>query len=247
MLEEADRAAIEAYARDRERIRALLPAAVAAAVDEALALLAVADRGSEQESDLARFIAGELRATLDPGEYGPFNRGTGTAEAQDLSHLRLLLFGQQAPGPEPDPLEPLGFPEFPKFSEFPEASEPPDPQDLPDPLWQAVVARVSAAPSYSPHSLWENFGQRPDDPRLIRLDLPGGAVRFPAFQFDGAGVPLAAVLAVNEILGAADVPWAVADWWLFTNPWLESAPVVALGTVSDETLVDVARAVVDWD
>ncbi|WP_194911412.1 hypothetical protein [Catenulispora rubra] len=233
MLEEADRAAIEAYARDRERIRALLPASVATAVDEALALLAVADPGSEQEADLARFIAGELRATLDPGEYGPFNRGTGTAEAQDLSHLRLLLFGQQPPAPEPlEPLEP------------PEPLESPEP---PDPLWQAVVDRVSAAPSYSRQALWKTFGQDPDDPRLIRLDLPGGAVRFPAFQFDGSGVPLPAVLAVNEILGAADDPWAVADWWLFTNPWLESAPVVALGTVSDETLVDAARAVVDWD
>lgn len=222
MLEEADRAAIEAYALDRQRIRALLPETVAAAVDDALALLAVADRGSEQEADLARFVAGELRATLDPGEYGPFNRGTATVDAQDLSHLRLLLFGKLIP-------EPL---------------EQPEP---PDPLWQAVVDRVSAVPSYSPQALRENFGQQPDDPRLIRLDLPGGAVRFPAFQFDGSGVPLPAVLAVNEILGAADDPWAAADWWLFTNPWLESAPVVALGTVSDETLVDAARAVIDWD
>lgn len=78
-------------------------------------------------------------------------------------------------------------------------------------------------------------------PGVIRLMRPDGSLHLPAFQLDRDGRPLALVVAVNEVLGAALDPWGAADWWLGENAWLGAAPADVLGGVGDDALLGAAR------
>jgi hypothetical protein len=82
-----------------------------------------------------------------------------------------------------------------------------------------VRERLRESPALTADQI-RSAGWNPANPLLIRLESASGDVRFPAFQFDPAGQPIATVLTVNERLGADDDPWGAADWWLGDNAWL---------------------------
>ncbi|MBN0043747.1 DUF3168 domain-containing protein [Streptomyces actuosus] len=107
--------------------------------------------------------------------------------------------------------------------------------------------RLLAAPSLSADDLRENFGVEATAPELIRLRRRDGTEGLPAFQFDGDGRPRDVVVAVNRMLGAAEDPWGVADWWLGPNPWLAAAPASLLGAGLDGQLLAAAGVVGEED
>ncbi len=121
----------------------------------------------------------------------------------------------------------------------PAAATPSPPEDADD--WLLAADSVSAAD-------YRAGGHDPADPDLIRLTDRQGAVRLPAFQFDGAsGRPLPVVVAVNRLLDADDDPWGVADWWLGANAWLDAVPARLLGTPGEQALLAAARAeIAEW-
>ncbi|WP_328644921.1 hypothetical protein OHS58_31550 [Amycolatopsis sp. NBC_00348] len=89
-------------------------------------------------------------------------------------------------------------------------------------------------------------GADPDVRDLIRLPRPDGSVSVPDFQFDADLRPRSVVLEVNRVLGADDDPWAVADWWVSGNIWLDAVPVTLLSdNVVEPGLVAAATAAVD--
>ncbi|WP_410564508.1 hypothetical protein [Amycolatopsis sp. cmx-4-61] len=91
-----------------------------------------------------------------------------------------------------------------------------------------------------------NRGVDPDLPDLIRLPRRDGSVSVPDFQFDRDDRPRAVVLRVNRVLGAETDPWAVADWWVSGNVWLDAAPVTLVSDqVAESGLVAAAAAAVD--
>lgn len=109
-----------------------------------------------------------------------------------------------------------------------------------------VRERLSGCPALTADQL-RSAGADPADAQLIRLESGSGGFRFPAFQFDWAGRPIATVLAVNERLGADDDPWGAADWWLGDNAWLDAVPADLLGR-RDDLLMAAVDAVTwpDW-
>jgi hypothetical protein len=88
-------------------------------------------------------------------------------------------------------------------------------------------------------------GVDPDIPDLIRLDRADGSRAVPTFQFDEHGAPIPVVLRVNQVLGAYDDPWGVADWWLSTNVWLHEPPFALVGRTPDHLLVAAAVTAVE--
>lgn len=88
-------------------------------------------------------------------------------------------------------------------------------------------------------------GVDPDVPDLIRLDRTDGNWAVPAFQFDEHGAPISVVLRVNQVLGAREDPWGVADWWLSANVWLHQPPFALVGRTPDDMLVAAAVAAVE--
>ncbi|GII61460.1 hypothetical protein Skr01_15450 [Sphaerisporangium krabiense] len=108
----------------------------------------------------------------------------------------------------------------------------------------ARLARLDllAEPGHTPDEV-RGMGADPATPGLLRLPLPEGGHRLPAFQFTAEGRPHAVVLAVNELLGAATDPWGVADWWCRPNSRLDAVPAALLGVVPDGDLYTAARAV----
>lgn len=115
--------------------------------------------------------------------------------------------------------------------------------DPPSPavILRAVRQRLLSAPALTEEQTRQR-GADPDDPRLIALRGPGGQWQWPVFQFGPGGGPLPVVLAVNEVLGAAEDPVAAADWWLSRNGWLGTRPSELIGAVPDERLLRAARA-----
>jgi len=93
-------------------------------------------------------------------------------------------------------------------------------------------------------STLRGLGIDPDVPELIRLERPDGSQAVPMFQFDPHGRPVDIVLRVNQVLGAYDDPWGVADWWLSANPWLHGSPVDLLGEPGQDRLMAAAFAAV---
>lgn len=87
-------------------------------------------------------------------------------------------------------------------------------------------------------------GVDPDVPDLIRLDRADGSYAVPVFQFDEHGAPIPVVLRVNQVLGARDDPWGVADWWLSANVWLRESPSELIGRTPDDLLMAAAVAAV---
>jgi hypothetical protein len=110
-----------------------------------------------------------------------------------------------------------------------------DPQDRKPP----VETWILEAPAVSAVSMVRRGGD-PDQPGLIRLLRPDGRVSLPRFQFARGGEPLPLVLRINELLGADDDPWGVADWWLCPNIWLAGTPAHLIGALDDEVLVAAA-------
>lgn len=89
-------------------------------------------------------------------------------------------------------------------------------------------------------------GVDPDVRDLIRLPRPDGSWSVPDFQFDDDLRPRSVVLEVNRVLGADDDPWAVADWWVSGNVWLDAVPVTLVSDqVAERGLVAAATAAVD--
>ncbi|MDF5757504.1 hypothetical protein [Spongiactinospora sp. TRM90649] len=99
-----------------------------------------------------------------------------------------------------------------------------------------------AEPGYTPQEV-RDLGGDPERTGLLRLPLPGGGHRLPAFQFGERGEVPAVVLVINELLRADTDPWGVADWWMCGNSWLDAVPAGLVGTVPDGELVAAARAV----
>lgn len=120
-----------------------------------------------------------------------------------------------------------------------------DPDAQPPPTAETVMGRATgrllAASALSEAELRAR-GQDPGDADLIRLDRADGTGQWPAFQFGPDGAPLDLVRTINQILGVADDPWGVADWWLGPNSWLPSAPAQLIGRVDAQELIDAARA-----
>jgi hypothetical protein len=106
-----------------------------------------------------------------------------------------------------------------------------------------VQGRLAAAVSLSAEQM-RAAGEDPGQPFLVRLETGSGGVRFPAFQFSPQGGVISVVLQVNELLGAADDPWGVADWWLGDNAWLDAVPADLIG-VADGSLLAAAAAAAD--
>jgi hypothetical protein len=102
-------------------------------------------------------------------------------------------------------------------------------------VWGDVRTRLLAAPMVPADDV-------PAAGPLIRLD-DGGREVLPAFQFGADGQPHGVVLAVNEVLDAADDPWGAADWWLLPNSWLRA---IALRG-DDLVLLDTAEREVEID
>ncbi|MGI8310516.1 hypothetical protein [Saccharopolyspora hattusasensis] len=100
--------------------------------------------------------------------------------------------------------------------------------------------RLRAADSLDEQQV-EAAGADPADLDLIRLPSEDGPSRWPAFQFDAAGVPRELVRTVNRYLHAAEDPWGAADWWLGPNDWLGGVPAELIGHVADRVLIDAAR------
>jgi hypothetical protein len=116
----------------------------------------------------------------------------------------------------------------------------------PSQVREAAAAWVLAEPAVSPDQV-RGWGTDPDSAALIRLSHPRGEVQLPAFQFAADGLPHPVVITINLMLGAAEDPWGVADWWLGRNAWLGVAPVEVIGHAEDKILIDAARAAVAED
>ncbi|QGV77441.1 hypothetical protein [Streptomyces ficellus] len=114
------------------------------------------------------------------------------------------------------------------------------------PVLGPVRDRLLAVPAVGAETV-RGRGGDPYARELIRLRGAGGAVRLPAFQFSGDGLPWLVVLEVNALLGADRDPWGAADWWLSGNAWLGTAPAELLGTGNDRRLVDTAGFLMDGE
>lgn len=104
--------------------------------------------------------------------------------------------------------------------------------------------RILASPWESAAAL-RSKGIDPDLPDLIRLDRTDGSYAVPSFQFDDDGNPHGILLRINQLLGAYDDPWGVADWWLSSNVWLHERPATLLGRPDEDLLMAAAVAVVE--
>jgi hypothetical protein len=109
-----------------------------------------------------------------------------------------------------------------------------------DRLGPSAEARLLVAPALTPEQVHDN-GCDPERADLIRLPA-GETVQLPAFQFGPDGVPVPVVAAINRLLGAAEDPWGVADWWLGRNAWLDAVPADVLGRIDDDLLTSAASA-----
>jgi len=81
-----------------------------------------------------------------------------------------------------------------------------------------------------------------EDP-LIALPAASGP-EYPAFQFRPDGSPFGVVLEINDLLGAVDDPWGVADWWMTPNEILGARPDAMLH--DDAAEEDLLRRAARW-
>jgi hypothetical protein len=109
-------------------------------------------------------------------------------------------------------------------------------------ILRKVTDRLLAAPALTEQEVRQR-GADTEDPGLIWLDRADGGRQWPEFQFALGGGPLPVVRAVNLLLGAAEDPVGVADWWLSRNAWLDGQPSLLIGRVPDDLLVRAARVV----
>lgn len=223
---EGDQAIARALLEDWDGIRARLSERDARDFD-----ILSADLARTQDANRAQMIfrrlVGLLRRSLPPGDPA-------------LAPRRL----HQAAVAEIDPalqesLEILFAAEQQRASEILHS---PDSDAWYDDLPEEVSRALLAAPALDPEEM-RRRAHEPDEPHLIRLRRADGTVQLPAFQFDEYGTPLVLVLAINELLGADEDPWGVADWWLGPHGWLPAAPAECLGVEPDERLLAAARVI----
>lgn len=109
-----------------------------------------------------------------------------------------------------------------------------------------MVARLLSTPTLSAEELRAR-GVDPGTADLIHVANPDrdGIEQYPAFQFDAKEIrPV--VTRVNRILGAAEDPLGVWDWWASGHSYLEGgvAPATLLGDpVQEELVVVLAKSV----
>lgn len=91
----------------------------------------------------------------------------------------------------------------------------------------------------------EQQGTNPDDPLLIRLRRDDGEMQLPAFQFSADGTAYDIVRTVNKKLLVERDPWAVADWWVNRNGWIDGTPsdYIGRGELCDDLLTQLADGV----
>ncbi|MCH0565770.1 DUF3168 domain-containing protein [Streptomyces sp. MUM 136J] len=192
-------------------------------------MLDLAAEGGDERRRRAvtRAVAAHLRASLPEQEVRAVERRFAGA-ASPLPHELLASFASS--GGRPEGIRGTG--------RAPESGEEAQP---------SPYERLLAVPALSPDDLRENFGVEVTAPELIRLRRGDGSEGLPAFQFDREGRPRDVVVAVNRMLGAAEDPWGVADWWLGPNPWLATAPALLLGAGLDGQLLAAASVVGEED
>ncbi|MEH0423954.1 DUF3168 domain-containing protein [Streptomyces sp. B21-083] len=225
-MDEDEARLISALTRDRQTIREKLTPEDRNQLD---ALLELAAEGGDEgrQRAVARAVAAHLRTALPAKEVQALERRF-TDTASPLPHVLLASFaslGDRSAGPD------AGGPAAPDGAETQ-----PSPYE-----------RLLAEPALSADDLRDNFGVEAIAPELIRLRRHDGTEGLPAFQFDGTGRPRDVVVAVNRLLGAAEDPWGVADWWLGPSPWLAAAPATLLGRGLDGQLLAAASVVGEED
>lgn len=204
-----------------------------------------AERGDERrQKAVTRAVAAHLRAALPEDEVRAAveRRFTGTTSAPP--HELLAAFASFS-GLSTEPHGTRSATPHSTGSTAPHGTEPApvgDAEAQPSPY-----ERLLAAPALTEDDLRDNFGVEATAPELIRLRRRDGTERLPAFQFDGTGRPREVVVAVNRMLGAAEDPWGVADWWLGPNPWLAATPAALLGKGLDGQLLAAASVVGEED
>ena len=106
----------------------------------------------------------------------------------------------------------------------------------------AAQARLLAADNRSDQPLESSAAG------VIALPSPEGLV-YPAFQFDEHDRLLPIAAEINELLGAAEDPWGVADWWLSEDASLGARPVDLIGGVraDHDSLRRAAHALLEAD
>ncbi|MDW8805819.1 DUF3168 domain-containing protein [Streptomyces scabiei] len=225
-MDEDEARLIGALTRDRQGIREKLTPEDRNQLD---ALLDLAAEGGDEgrQRAVARAVAAHLRAALPEEDVRAVERRfSGTPSP--LPHVLLASFasfGDRSAGP---------------YATGPSVSD--GAEDQPSPY-----ERLLAEPALSEDDLRDNFGVETIAPELIRLRRCDGTEGLPAFQFDGSGRPRDVVVAVNRLLGAAEDPWGVADWWLGPNPWLAAPPATLLGRGLDGQLLAAASVVGEED
>lgn len=105
-------------------------------------------------------------------------------------------------------------------------------------------ARLLGAPAVTAIEV-RRRGVDPDLHGLIRLWSEQAVVRLPSFQFTPTGEARPLVLEINILLGVAEDPWGVADWWLSPNTWLTGVPADLLDNVEENRLRAAAIAAVE--
>jgi hypothetical protein len=163
-----------------------------------------------------------------------FRRGgdgpSGNSEdlALSWSRLRALVL---TPDGSPEPIMPMTA-----------AGPPPGLQAAISEFDRRVQSRLLRLPFHSPEEL-RGRDIDPDVLGLIRLTRQDRGVQLPAFQFAPTGEPWPAVVAVNELLGAAADPWGVTCWWVDPHAGLGGVPADLLGQGQDDLLLKAAAAV----
>ncbi len=118
------------------------------------------------------------------------------------------LLGEEAPtGPAGDSPQLFGYAWSPQASAGRTAA-----------IRAAAQARLLAADNRTDQPLESS------EAGVIALPSAEGLV-YPAFQFDEHDRLLPIVAEINELLGAAEDPWGVADWWLSDDASLGARPV----------------------
>ncbi len=109
---------------------------------------------------------------------------------------------------------------------------------------QAPATLLLASDGFTASEL-RSQGVDPDGPNVIRLDNGQDGYHVPGFQLQDGQSFHPVVLRINEMLGAYNDPWGVADWWLGPNVWLRGVPADLIGQIEDQKLVDAAEAAIN--
>ncbi|MGH9087589.1 MAG: hypothetical protein ACRDYZ_05670 [Acidimicrobiales bacterium] len=224
-MDEGDWAVIAALttAQERERVRATLTPDNSERFDLFWLKLGEAKDQPQRIHALSTELVRILRRALPDDQLPRWRWHSGaTVPAREAEALELLFGTQDPPSALPPPPSPT-------------SSATPSPAEV----WHEATQRLLSAPAFDDQQLL-SAQQDPLQPNLIRLERADGAFQLPAFQFGPRREPIPLVLAVNELLGADEDPWAAADWWLEYNLWLHAAPVAVLSYVPDDYVLSAA-------